>query len=145
MQIHYKTIVLAETDKMREFNGNEQYFILHTKPRSWQSPIVVAPLCCKDMEEALKEDVFYVQEVGNQKDSQEHPGMGMGLYLRTEDKYEGGSSWYLHHRMDHCPFCGEPITYVEDYKAKTITRKVHIPAKKIEARNETRTVEVKIQ
>jgi len=144
MKIHYKTIILKEEDEMREFHGDEQYYIIHDSKR-WNAPIK-ATSCCESMKQALKEEVFYVQKVGNKQetiDSSQCFRHGMGLYPNTEG-YEGCNVAYGY-KLNYCPFCAEKIELVEDYKAKVVKRIVTIPEKKIKSRKEYRDYEVKVE
>lgn len=135
MKIHYKTIIVKE--ELKELCGEYQHFVLRDKKRNY-----LMDFCCDVIKEAIIQHVLYVQEVGNTLT----PENEVGIYLQHEDN-DGRDSyttqWYLH-PLKVCPFCGEEITIIEDYKAKTVSKKVRISAKTIPARNEMRTVEIKI-
>ncbi len=135
MKIHYKTILIVDGDYRKEFYGDEMYFVVHTGKNVF-TPCKI-DYCCDTMKRAIVDNILYVQEVGNSNDN-----CGIALLLNHNDG--DGGAWY-YHPLKYCPFCGEIITLVEDYKAKEGKRKVHIPAKTTPARNEMRTYEIKIK
>jgi len=117
MKIHYKTILLNEEGLV-----NEQVI---EKRRKRQ-----IEYCCKEIEKAIEIQVISV----TCKD----------LFLQ-ESEYHGNylEDW-AYHPLKFCPFCGERIEHIEEYKARNVMHKVHVPAKTTPARTEARYKEVKI-
>ncbi len=112
MKIHYKTIVLDEESE------SYSYPIIEVKRKRW------IEYCCKSMEQAIDQQIIEPQN----KD----------LYLREMDSYDAYMEIWYFHPLKFCPFCGEIIEQVEEYKAKLVSHTVHIPKKTAPARKEIR-------
>ncbi len=90
MKIHYKTIYdeALNLDNKSVIRKNGKYWIKY---------------CCKEVEEAVEDKCI---EIG-----------GNELFLLYKDSYDEGVITYSI-PIKYCPFCGETIEQVEDYKTK---------------------------
>ena len=125
MKVHYKTIVVERNPKYPDFDPSYKK-IIENKGK----PLI--DYCCDDMKNAVRDDTFEITCTE--------------FYLQREGFDEGGSCIETQFpAISFCPYCGEKIEYIEDYKAQIVTKKVKIPAQTIPAREETKTTEVRIK
>jgi len=147
MKIHYKTILNTRTDvEYTRLFGKETYIVTR-KTKNINSALNI-DYCCDAMKHAIVNKVLYVQEIGNNAVPDNAFGcdrQDISIFLMENDSYEEGTVAWYDHPLKYCPFCGDVITFIEDYKAKEVTRRVHYPAVTTPARDEMRAVEVKMK
>lgn len=115
MKIHYKLLILDEKTSLVIKQVLE-------KNRKY-----LIDYCCEGMKQALNVNAIHI--------------IGNGLHIWQEG-YDCQESYYP--IIGFCPFCGEAIEYVQEYKAKIERHTVHIPKKVQPAHTEMRNKEVKI-
>ncbi len=121
MKIHYKTLIL-------NLDGEEE---LLNKQIISKNRKYLIDYCCDEMKHAINESALKVTQ--NE------------LSIQIEEYDEGGSGVTAYYPpIKYCPFCGEQIEQIEDYKAKVVRHTVHIPLKTIPAHKEQRNREVKV-
>ena len=127
MKVHYKSVLLNPD---RKPSDKEMW---HSSVLRKKNNEYLIDYCCEAMKSALDKytEVFDVT------------GHEFYLYDVSGD-YDSTHSTFYFHRVDFCPFCGDKVEYIEDYKAKEVMYKARIQAKHIPARTETRSKEVKI-
>ncbi len=121
MKIHYKTIELGTDGGMQLLS--KQIIEHHHK--------YLIEYCCDTMMRAVRAQALDITQ--NE------------LSIQVEEHDEGGSIITGYYPpINYCPFCGEVIEQVEDYRAKLERHSVHVPSKTVPAHNEIRNKEVRI-
>lgn len=118
MKIHYKTIVLDEKNDLYS-----QQVIEKNRKRQ-------IDYCCEWARKAIEDGVISI--TGNQ------------LFLQELDPHDNYLTDYYHQPIKHCPFCGEPIEQIEEYRARLEYYPTKVPKKVTPAHIETRTREVRL-
>lgn len=125
MKVHYKSVLLNPNKKDDE-------------EEMWYRPILeekhkyCIDFCCDDMRSAFDTytKVFDI--------------MQHDIYLYDVIGDYGSSYSVYYHKVNYCPFCGEKIEFIEEYKAKKQKYKATIPRKVTPPRTEYRNREVRI-
>lgn len=108
MKIHYKTLILNK-------EGEEELLVKQVLEKNKQ---YVIDYCCEKMKAAIEDKAFNFNI------------NGIDLFFRALE-YNGPEDFI--YPLEYCPFCGEKIEPVEEYRAKLEYHKVRIPKKTIEA------------
>lgn len=116
MLLHYKAIIM---DESTDFIGK----LVIEKKRKKQ-----IDYCCEEMERAISTQAIDI--------------MGIEVSIQHSD-YDGYTTDY-YPSISFCPFCGEKIEVVEEYRVKQKTYTAHIQEKVIPAHTERRSKEVRV-
>ena len=122
MKVHYKSVLLCPKSETEDELWSRQIIEVKRKYK--------IEYCCEHLKAVFDDNFIALTQ---------HE-----LFLQRESNDHDGRTSYYYHRVDFCPFCGERVKYIEDYKAELKNYTVTNPAKKTPAKRELKKREVRI-